>query len=104
MVIQFTETICVRKLLYDLGVSLPTLVRLYCDNLNVTYMSANPVQHDCSKHIAVDYHFVWERVVDGDLVFHYIPIRLQVVDVFTKGLSYQEFLLQKNNLSMRPPD
>jgi len=39
-------------------------------------MSTNPVQHDRSKHIVVDYHFVRERVADRDLVLRYIPTRL----------------------------
>jgi len=98
------KTVWVRKLLYDLGVSLPTPAHLYCDNLSATYMATNPVQHDRSKHIAVDYHFIQERVVDGDLVIHYIPTRLQVAHVFTKGLSSQQFLLHKYNLSIRPPN
>ena len=89
------ETIWVRKLLYDLGVTLSTPVRLYCDNLSATYLSANSVQHDRSKHIAVGHHFVQERVVDGDLVIRYIPIKLQTADIFTKGLSAQQFMLHR---------
>jgi len=69
-------TIAVGKLLYDLGNSPLAPVHLYCDNLNATYMSANPMQHDRSKHIALDYHFVRKRVADGDLVIRYIPTRL----------------------------
>ena len=50
-------------------------------------MSANPVLHDRSKDIVVDYHFVRERVAAGELVVRYIPTGLQVADMFTKGLS-----------------
>jgi len=62
------ETIWIRKLLYDLGIVIPDPVSLYYDNISATYMSANLIHHDCSKHIAIDYHFVHERVSAGDLV------------------------------------
>jgi len=55
---------------------LSTLVRLCSDNLSVTYMSINPVQHDRNKDIVVDCHFVPKWIADGDLIIHYVPIRL----------------------------
>ena len=39
-------------------------------------MSVNPVQHDRSKYIVVDYYFVHKWIADGDLIIHYVPIRL----------------------------
>ena len=49
-------------------------------------MIVNPFQHDRSKYIAVDYHFVRKRVAHGDLVVRYIPTRLQLADILPKGL------------------
>ena len=70
------ETVWINKLPYNLGVFLSTLVRLYSNNLDVTCMSVNPVQHDHSKYIVVDYYFVRKWIVDGDLIIHYVSIRL----------------------------
>jgi len=67
-------------------------------------MAINPVQHDRSKHIAINYHFVWERVAHGELVVHYIPTKLQLAYVFTKGLSLKLFEFFQANLSVRPPE
>ena len=47
-------------------------------------MAVNPMQHDRSKYIAVDYQFVRERVAHGDLVIRYIPTKLKLADIFTK--------------------
>lgn len=73
------ETIWIRKLLADLGIVLSTPTRVMCDNISATYLTTNPSHHDCSKHIAVDYHFVCERVADGDVVvsicFYYVSVR-----------------------------
>lgn len=82
------ETVWIRKLLHDLGITLPSPVRVYCDNVSATYLTANPVHHDRSKHIAVDYHFVRERVAHGDLVVRHVPTKLQLADIFTSLHSF----------------
>jgi len=64
-------------------------------------MTVNPVQHDCSKHIAVEYHFLRECVAHGDLVVCYIPTNLQLADIFIKGLSSKLFDFFRDNLSVR---
>ena len=33
-------------------------MRLYCDNKSAISITHNPVQHDTTKHIEVDRHFV----------------------------------------------
>jgi len=71
--------------LYDLGFSLPAPFPLYYDKLSATYIYPNPVQYDNSKHIAMDYHFAWELVANGDVVICYFPTHLQVADIFTNG-------------------
>ena len=95
------ETIWIRKLLHDIGISIVSPTKVFCDNTNASYMMVNPVQHDRSKHIAVDYHFVHERVALGDLVVRYIPTQLQLADIFTKGLSSKLFEFFRDNLSVR---
>lgn len=52
----------VQKLLCELKISHPPQVRLWCDNLGATYLSANPVFHARTKHIEIDFHFVRERM------------------------------------------
>lgn len=57
------EIIWVQVLLKELKLFTPPAAVLRCDNLGVTYLSANLVFHARTKHIEVDYHFVRERVV-----------------------------------------
>lgn len=49
-------------------------------------MTRNPVFHDRSKHIVVGFHFVRDKVAQGDLIVQYVPTQLQLADIFTKGL------------------
>jgi ATP sulfurylase len=39
---------------------------VYCDNVSAIYLS-NPVQHQHTKHVEIDLHFVHERVTAGDV-------------------------------------
>ena len=62
------------------------LIKLYCDNI-----AHNPVQHDKTKHIEVDRHFIKENLDGGLICTPYIPTIEQLVDVFTKGLRKGQF-------------
>nr|GEZ58154.1 ribonuclease H-like domain-containing protein [Tanacetum cinerariifolium] len=56
------ETYWIHNLLRELQTSLFTATLVYCDNVSVVYMSANPVQHQRTKHIEIDIHFVSDKV------------------------------------------
>ncbi|GKA83841.1 ribonuclease H-like domain-containing protein [Tanacetum coccineum] len=82
---------------------LSTATLVYCDNVSAVYMSANPVQHQRTKHIEIDIHFVRDMVTAGQVRVLHVPSRFQYADIFTKGLPsalFEEFL---SSLSVRPP-
>lgn len=51
-----TELMWVRNLLSELGVLLPQVPVVYCDNLSATHLCANPVFHSRMKHLAIAFH------------------------------------------------
>nr|GEV28345.1 ribonuclease H-like domain-containing protein [Tanacetum cinerariifolium] len=57
------ETAWLRNLLRELHTPLLNATLVYCDNVSVVYLSANPVQHQQTKHIEIDIHFVRDMVV-----------------------------------------
>ena len=79
---------------------LPTSTCVMCDNINATYTTANPGHYDCAKHIVVDNHFVCERLAVDNVVVRSVPIKLQLVYIFIKGLSSSQFSFLKSNLSL----
>ena len=40
---------------------------VYCDNISTVYLSTNSVQHQRTKHVEIDLHFVRDRVAIGDV-------------------------------------
>ncbi|CAH9082806.1 unnamed protein product [Cuscuta europaea] len=97
------DTLHIRSVLFELDLTVRDLVRLFCDNISASYLTANPIQHARSKHIHIDYHFVRERVAHGDLVVQYVPTHLQLEDIFTKSLSSQHIHFLKDNLRVVSP-
>ncbi|CAL2247735.1 unnamed protein product [Prunus armeniaca] len=85
------DTLWIQGLLTKLRCPLTHPVLLHCDNLSATYLAANPIFHACTKHIAIDYHFVHERVASGSHKVQFVPSHLQLADVFTKGLLADRF-------------
>jgi hypothetical protein len=93
----------IRMLLKDLGISLPYVPTLWCDNVSAIALASNPVFHARTKHIEVDYYFVREKVVNRDISVTFISSGDQIADVFTKGLASPHFLLLKSKLMVVTP-
>nr|GEX23007.1 ribonuclease H-like domain-containing protein [Tanacetum cinerariifolium] len=88
------ETAWIRNLLRELHNPLFTATLVYCNNVSALYMSTNHVQHQRTKHIEIDIHFVRDMVARGQVRILHVPSRYQYVDIFTKGLPtvlFEEF-------------
>nr|GEV58718.1 ribonuclease H-like domain-containing protein [Tanacetum cinerariifolium] len=68
------ETSWIRKLLRELHTLLSTATLVYCDNVSIVYMSANPMQHQRIKHIEIPIHFVCDKVAAGHVRVPYAPL------------------------------
>jgi hypothetical protein len=54
------EVAWLRQLLQELHSPLATSTLVFCDNVSAVYLSTNPVQHQRTKHVEIDLHFVRE--------------------------------------------
>ncbi|GKA02395.1 ribonuclease H-like domain-containing protein [Tanacetum coccineum] len=95
------ETCWLRNLLRELHTPLATATLVYCDNVSAVYLSSNPVQHQRTKHIEIDIHFVRDLVATGAIRVLHVPSRYQYADIFTKGLPTSLFDKFRTSLSVR---
>ncbi|GJS15891.1 ribonuclease H-like domain-containing protein [Tanacetum coccineum] len=59
------EIAWLRNLLRELHMPLLSATLVYCDNVSAIYMTVNHVQHQGTKHIKIDIHFVRDMVARG---------------------------------------
>jgi hypothetical protein len=63
------EASWLRRLLQELHISLTKSTLIY----RAAYLSMNPAEHQRTKHVEIDLHFVRERIVVGDVRVLHIP-------------------------------
>nr|GFB02792.1 hypothetical protein [Tanacetum cinerariifolium] len=95
------ETCWLRNFLCELQTPLSTATLVYCDNVSAVYLSLNPVQHQRTKHIEIDIHFVRDLVSTGRIRVLHVPSHYQYADIFTKVLPTALFDEFRSNLSVR---
>ncbi|KAJ9548832.1 hypothetical protein OSB04_021375 [Centaurea solstitialis] len=99
------EAAWLRNLLLELSCPLSRVTVVFCDNVSAMYLASNLVQHQRTKHVEIDLHFVRERVAIGHVRVLHVPSAYQYADIFTKGLPSSLFLDFRDSLNIRvPPD
>lgn len=94
------ESCSLRNLLLEMGCPVKHATVVFCDNVSAVYLSCNPVQHQRTKHIEIDIHFVREKVHMGQVRVLHIPSSLQYADIFTKGLPSSLFTNFRSSLGV----
>lgn len=93
------ELTWLRFLFHDLQVFLGP-VKLFYDNQASVHITANPVYHECTKHIELDCHVMREKIQASQTVTKFVLSSLQLADVFIKALGGSTFknLIRKLNI------
>jgi Reverse transcriptase (RNA-dependent DNA polymerase) len=91
MALGVSEGMWLQRLLFELGLSEKNPIMLYCDNKTAINIANNPVQHDLTKHVEIDRHFIKEKLDSGETCLPFVRTTEQLADVFTKGLHTAEF-------------
>jgi len=85
------ESIWLMRLMKDLHQLVGYAVSLYCDNQSAISLAENPIFLARTKHVEIQYHFIREKVLQGEIYLEHINTDKQIADLFTKGLSVNKF-------------
>ena len=84
----------------EVGIKTPIPAKLWCDNQTALHIASNPIFHEQTKHIEIDYHFVREKIQLGLISTRYVKTGEQLGDIFTKALNGNQVSYLCNKLDM----
>ena len=67
-------------------------MKLYCGNKSAINIAHNLVQHDWTKHVEIDRHFIKEKFEAGIIIFPFVKSEDQLADVLTKAVASKVFI------------
>ena len=80
------EGMWIKKVLSELDLNNDQGFEVLSDSQSAMSIAKNPVQHDRTKHIEIDRHFIHEKVNSGVANLQYVSTKKQMADIFTKAL------------------
>ncbi|BBH09384.1 transposable element gene [Prunus dulcis] len=87
LAVATAELAWIRQLFCDMQMPLHVPPLIHCDNISAIALSSNPGFHSRLKHLQINYYFVREQVIRGDLLVQHVSSANQFADILTKGLS-----------------
>ncbi|KAL2232741.1 UNVERIFIED_CONTAM: Retrovirus-related Pol polyprotein from transposon RE1, partial [Sesamum indicum] len=94
---SLASTVCELRwmsyILSDFSIALSLPINIFCDSKAAIHILANPVFHECTKHIELGCHLVRDAYKEDFIFPSYVPSSLQLADVFTNPLPLKVFLL-----------
>ncbi|KAG8475656.1 hypothetical protein CXB51_032633 [Gossypium anomalum] len=106
LVLGICEGIWLLKLLKELDTNQEDHFEVLCDNQSAIQIAKNPVQHDRTKHVEIDRHFIADQVNKKTATLSYIPSEGQIADILTKALPkpiFNKFLFKLGLYNVYPP-
>lgn len=103
MALAVCEVMWVKQLLKDLGIKEKEGTAIQCDNQAAIAIAANPVQHERTKHVEIDCHFIRDKAKQGDIKPTYVASSEQVADILTKVLTVNQHQKLLSKLGVQSP-
>lgn len=85
------ELLWLKRLLTEIGFAPKSEINLHCDNKAAIDISHNPVQHDRTKHIEVDRHFIKQNLEAKIIRFSFVKSEDQLAYILTKAVPSRIF-------------
>ncbi|KAL5764225.1 hypothetical protein ACOSQ2_016819 [Xanthoceras sorbifolium] len=76
-------------------------MNLFSDNKAAIDISHNPIQHDHTKHVEVDRHFIKQNLEEKIIQFPFVKLEDQLADILTKAVSRKNFYNSLNKLCIK---
>jgi hypothetical protein len=85
------EGLWIHRVLEELKMKIELPLKLYSDSKAAISIAHNPVQHDRTKHIEIDRHFIKEKLDAEIICLPFVTSSQQTADILTKSLARPAF-------------
>ncbi|KAK2450461.1 putative mitochondrial protein [Trifolium repens] len=85
------EGLWIHRVLEELKMKIELPSKLYSDSKAAISIAHNPIQHDKTKHIEIDRHFIKEKLDAGIICLPFVTSSQQTADILTKSLARPTF-------------
>nr|GEU33583.1 putative ribonuclease H-like domain-containing protein [Tanacetum cinerariifolium] len=85
------EALWIRKLVYEIGFPPRGSIQIMCDNKTAIQILENPVQHDRTKHVEFNRHFIKVKLEAGIIELPFVKSSDQLADILTKAVGIDTF-------------
>lgn len=93
------EIMRIHDLMIEIGLKFSLPAKLWCNNQADLHIASNPIFHEPTERIEVDWHFIHEKM--QELVStSYLKTENQLRDIFTEALFENQFQFLCNKLGM----
>ena len=100
MAVATCEIVWILYFLKDIGVNHEKQALLFCDSQAALHIGSNPVFHERTKHIEIDYHVVRDKVLEKVIKLNHVRSNCQLTDLLTKVLNYNQFSILSCKMGM----
>jgi len=98
-----TEILWIKKSITEIGFPPQLPSQLKCDNKAAISISENPVQHDRTKYVEVDKHFIKKKIEDNIIELPFVRSEDQLANILTKVVTGKAFTRVLSKLSIGDP-
>ena len=95
------KTIWMRKILVGLSSSHLDPIVIHYDNQSCIKLLINPMFHDISKYIEIQYHHIRDCVQRKIMLLQYIPTEDQDADILMKVLTRSKFEYHRGRIGVK---
>ncbi|KAM6579722.1 hypothetical protein CsatA_008998 [Cannabis sativa] len=97
------EAIWLKGLMRELNL-LKGIPTVYSDSQSCIFLCKNPMFHDRTKHIEIKYHFIRDKVTQGEIDIEKVPTEDNPADMGTKIVTLNKFIHCMNLLRIDKGD
>lgn len=101
MALAVCEVMWLKQLFKDIGIKRTNNTPIYCENQDAIATFANPVNHEKTKQVDINCHFIRDKTTYGLVHPTYIPSSKQLAVIFTKQLTLSQHIHLLSKLGMQ---